>query len=377
MKVRSAIHIWLGTRPEVIKMAPLVRQLKSMDSMDVTVIGSGQHRELFNDALSTFNINVDIYFKCMATGQTLTTLSKKIIEGFEQVITERKPDLVLVHGDTLTAASVTFAAYLHGIPVGHVEAGLRSHDIKSPWPEEGNRRIIDSMSTLHFAPTEEALNNLENEGSAKLAFMTGNTIVDALNFSLSEARNNLETSNEVNEILGKYSSRPAILVTQHRREKFGAPIEKIFESLIQMADMGAHVIFPVHMNPNVEIPARRILGGREGITLLGPLRYATFLLLMSKSKIVVTDSGGIQEECPSLGIPVLITRDITERPEVINSGGGILVGDDTELLLSSVRELLLFSTLYQKMSLAKSPYGDGNASIRIAKHCLDYLSLVP
>lgn len=351
------ILFFFGTRPEAIKMAPVVDQLKSDKNFRVTVAVSAQHRDMLDQVLKIFGLKSDIDLDVMRPGQTLYELTSRVLLKFEPVLEKIKPDLVLVHGDTTTTLAGTLAAYYKKIPVGHVEAGLRTGDRYRPFPEEMNRRVTDAGATLFFAPTNESKRNLLREGhNDKYIFVTGNTVIDAL----------LETAARPAKIPLKVTGK-VVLMTAHRRENFGAPFKHVFNSVRQLARRFPNVqwVYPVHPNPNVKKPAHALLGGLSNVRLMPPLDYAALVALMKRCSFVVTDSGGLQEEAPSLGKPVLVLRDVTERPEAVRAGTVRLVGTDSGKFEREVTKLLLDKKHYAKMANAVNPYGDGRAAQRI------------
>jgi UDP-N-acetylglucosamine 2-epimerase (non-hydrolysing) len=355
-----------GTRPEAIKMAPLVHALASDDRFDAKVCVTAQHREMLDQVLELFEIEPDYDLNIMKAGQTLNDLTTAILTGLKPVLEEFKPDVVLVHGDTATTFAASLAAYYQKIKVGHVEAGLRTG---SPWPEEANRKLTSAITNYHFAPTAGSKKNLLNEGiSEDDIAVTGNTVIDALFW----VREKLKQDNSPSESLAsKFDyldpNKKLILVTGHRRESFGGGFERICEALRQIASKypEAQVLYPVHLNPNVQEPVNRLLKDLDNVFLIEPQQYLPFCYLMDRASIILTDSGGIQEEAPSLGKPVLVMRETTERPEAIDAGTVRLVGTDVELIVSQVGLLLTDSVEYQKMTKAHNPYGDGLACARI------------
>ena len=358
-----------GTRPEAIKMAPLVKALEIDNGIDAKVCVTAQHREMLDQVLNLFDIKPDYDLNIMKPGQTLYDVTTNILLGLKPVLEEFKPDIVLVHGDTATTLSTSLAAYYQQIPVGHVEAGLRTGNIYSPWPEEGNRKLTGAIATLHFAPTEASLNNLLNEGVKQSQIATtGNTVIDAL-FII---KNKLDTDADLNATLAAQypvidKTKKMILVTGHRRESFGGGFERICEALVEIAENHpeCQIIYPVHLNPNVREPVNRILNNVNNVHLIEPLDYLPFVYFMNQAHILLTDSGGIQEEAPSLGKPVLVMRDTTERPEAVNAGTVKLVGTDKQVIIDAVESLLVNKDEYRAMSRAHNPYGDGKACERI------------
>ncbi|WCR15345.1 non-hydrolyzing UDP-N-acetylglucosamine 2-epimerase [Paracoccus seriniphilus] len=358
-----------GTRPEAIKMAPVVTGLASDERFESQVCITAQHREMLDQVTSLFGIRPEYDLDVMKPGQDLTGVTSDILLGLRDVLAEARPDMVLVHGDTATTLSATLAAYYARIPIGHVEAGLRTGDLYSPWPEEGNRRVTGALADLHFAPTETSRASLRRENTPDdQIIVTGNTVIDALLQVVERIRNDAALSAELAERFSFIEpGRRVVLVTGHRRESFGGGFERICQALRQIADRFPDVdlVYPMHMNPNVREPVQRILGGADNIHLIEPLDYLPFVWLMSRSDIIVTDSGGIQEEAPSLGKPVLVMRDTTERPEAVDAGTVRLVGTDTDLIVQQVSLLLSDQSAYDQMSFAHNPYGDGKAVARI------------
>ncbi len=358
-----------GTRPEAIKMAPLVKQLESEPNVCSKVCVTGQHREMLDQVLNIFSIIPDYDLDIMKKKQDLTDITIKILKKISTVYDEYRPDLILVHGDTTTSFVASLAAYYKQIKVGHVEAGLRTGNIYSPWPEEGNRMLTANIANLHFAPTENSKSNLINEGIQESnIFVTGNTVIDALflGMNIINSRKNLkERFKKQFNFLDRYKN--IILVTGHRRESFGKGFIRICKSIKDIATKNSStaVVYPVHLNPNVQNPVTKILSEIPNVYLIKPLEYLEFIYLMDLSKIILTDSGGIQEEAPSLGKPVLVMRDNTERPEAVSANTVKLVGTNVENILTSVNQLLYDDKSYKLMSSASNPYGDGNAAKKI------------
>lgn len=358
-----------GTRPEAIKMAPLVLGLQHDDRFESVVCITAQHREMLDQVINLFGIEPDYDLNVMRDKQDLHSLTATMVQGLRSVISETSPDIVLVHGDTTTTLATSLAAYYSGKPIGHVEAGLRTGDIYSPWPEEGNRRVVGALATLHFAPTAGARENLlrENVPSDRIV-VTGNTVIDAL----AEVSERLLGDPQLNESLrSKFPffapHRKIVLVTGHRRESFGSGFDRICLALRELATSFSDVdfVYPMHLNPQVREPVTRILGAASNVHLIEPLDYLPFVWLMNHSHIILTDSGGIQEEAPSLGKPVLLMRDTTERPEAVDAGTVRLVGTDKDLIVKWVSTLLNDEAEYQAMSRAHNPYGDGKSVARI------------
>ncbi|MDA9322358.1 UDP-N-acetylglucosamine 2-epimerase (non-hydrolyzing) [Gammaproteobacteria bacterium] len=367
------ILIIFGTRPEAIKMAPLVRALGIDKRFDSKLCVTGQHREMLDQVLDLFEIKPDFDLNIMQPNQTLNDITTDIIIGLKPVLDSFNPDIVLVHGDTTTTFSSSLAAYYQQIKVGHVEAGLRTGDIYSPWPEEANRKLTSSISKYHFAPTIGAKKNLIKEGiSEKDITVTGNTVIDALFWVREKMQNDKSL---LNYLSSKFeyldSNKKLILVTGHRRESFGDGFERICEALRQVAFMHpeAQILYPVHLNPKVQEPVNRLLNEVDNIYLIEPQQYLPFCYLMNRASIILTDSGGIQEEAPSLGKPVLLMRNSTERPEAVDAGTVRIVGTNIEEITKQVHMLLTDKNEYEIMSMAHNPYGDGLACDRI----LDFL----
>ena len=422
---RKKVMLVFGTRPEAIKMAPLVKAYqKQSDKFETIVCVTAQHREMLDQVLNIFDITPDYDLDIMKAGQDLYDVTSRVLLGLRDVFTECKPDLVLVHGDTSTSTTAALAAFYQQIPVGHVEAGLRTHDLYSPWPEEANRQLTGRLAKFHFAPTELSKQNLLREGINEADIhVTGNTVIDALHLALDKIEsapelrksldNTLKTKGyDISERLAANNSslstdrirrseakeehsslttdhRPLILVTGHRRENHGQGFINICSALKQIAEKypNADIVYPVHLNPNVQKPVYEILGksvnseklqstgversrNTNNIFLIEPLEYLPFLHLMSQSTIVLTDSGGIQEEAPGLGKPVIVMRDTTERPEAVDAGTVKLVGTNIDLIVSEISRLLDDEVYYTSMSRANNPYGDGKACTRIMDQCL-------
>ncbi|WP_284879644.1 non-hydrolyzing UDP-N-acetylglucosamine 2-epimerase [Acinetobacter variabilis] len=368
--MKKKVLLVFGTRPEAIKMAPLALQLKQReDSFDTKVCVTGQHRQMLDQVLDLFNLTPDFDLNLMKPGQTLSDITSSVLKGLEQVFTEWTPDVVLVHGDTATTFAASLAAYYHKISVGHVEAGLRTGDIYSPWPEEANRKLTGALTTYHFAPTQSSYNNLIKENiDPKNITITGNTVIDAL----LTVKEKVETDRAVIAQFEQQfnfldSKKKLILVTGHRRENFGQGFLNICTALANIAKQypDVQIVYPVHLNPNVQKPVNELLSGISNIYLIAPQDYLPFVYLMNRSYLILTDSGGIQEEAPSLGKPVLVMRDTTERPEAVEAGTVKLVGTDATLIQQSVIELVENRDLYQTMAAAHNPYGDGTACQQI------------
>ncbi|MFA5537456.1 MAG: UDP-N-acetylglucosamine 2-epimerase (non-hydrolyzing) [Bacillota bacterium] len=360
-----------GTRPEAIKMAPLVKELKQTPGFNCLVAVTAQHREMLDGVLEIFQLRPDYDLDIMKSGQTLTQITSRVIIGLEEILVAEKPDLVLVHGDTSTTFAASLAAFYHKIPVGHVEAGLRTSNKYSPYPEEMNRRLTGVIADWHYAPTQEAKSNLLKENiSPQKIFVTGNTVIDALLTTVQNAEGQFTYLNrwEAEKIAALSPSRKILLLTAHRRENLGGPMKEIFGALDRIVAEFPQVelIFPVHKNPLVRELAQNILGANSRIHLIEPLDYAPFVNLMNRAHLILTDSGGLQEEAPALGKPVLVLRDTTERPEAVKAGTVALVGTDGEAVYNQTKALLTNDKLYSQMAEAVNPYGDGQASRRIA-----------
>ncbi|MEG0635668.1 MAG: UDP-N-acetylglucosamine 2-epimerase (non-hydrolyzing) [Pseudomonas sp.] len=366
--------IVFGTRPEAIKMAPLALNLAQDDRFESRVCVTGQHRQMLDQVLELFEITPDYDLNIMKPGQDLTDVTTAILQGLKPVLAEFKPDVVLVHGDTATTLATSLAAYYQQIPIAHVEAGLRTNNLYSPWPEEGNRRLTGTLAALHFAPTSTSRDNLLKEGTdAATIYTTGNTVIDALLEVVRKLESPALKSHFEKQFEFLDASRRMVLVTGHRRENFGDGFERICQALVQTARQfpDVDVVYPVHLNPNVREPVNRLLAGVDNIHLIEPLDYLPFVYLMSRSYLILTDSGGIQEEAPALGKPVLVMRDTTERPEAVAAGTVKLVGTDVDSIKEHLVQLLTDDATYREMSVAHNPYGDGKACARI----LDALSV--
>ena len=368
------VMIVFGTRPEAIKMAPLVHACKATPEFDTIVCVTGQHRQMLDQVLEIFDIQPDIDLDLMKAEQDLFDVTGSVLLGMRDVLKTHKPDIVCVHGDTTTAYAAATAAFYLGIPVAHIEAGLRTHDVQSPFPEEFNRQVIGKVATFHFAPTESTRENLLREGvPAERIFVTGNTVIDALFWVIArlETKDALQRPS-INRLLTEQlhfdlSSNRFVLITGHRRENFGQGFLSICEAIKQLAIAFPSVqfVYPVHLNPNVQAPVKDLISGHQNIHLIEPLEYEAFVYLLKHAYIVLTDSGGIQEEAPSLGKPVLVMREVTERPEAVTAGTVKLVGANTENIVKGISTLLHDESAYQAMALAHNPYGDGKAVSRI------------
>jgi len=360
-----------GTRPEAIKMAPLAIHLAEDDRFEAKVCVTGQHREMLDQVLDLFELRPDYDLDIMTPGQDLTDVTTGILQGLKRVLVDFKPDIVLVHGDTATTFAATLAAYYQQIPVGHVEAGLRTGNIYSPWPEEGNRKLTGALATLHFAPTATSKQNLLAEGIRESSIeITGNTVIDALLEVVAKLDSNQQLQRTYREQFSFLKAdKNLILVTGHRRESFGGGFERICQALADTAKAhpDTEILYPVHLNPHVREPVNRLLQGIHNVHLIEPLDYLPFVYLMNRAHIILTDSGGIQEEAPSLGKPVLVMRDTTERPEAVEAGTVKLVGTEVSVICENLNTLLNDEHAYAAMSRAHNPYGDGQASKRIVE----------
>ena len=386
--MKKRVMLVFGTRPEAIKMAPLVKCLQQRDNeFEPIVCVTGQHREMLDQVLKIFDIKPDYDLNIMKAGQDLYDVTTRVLTGMRDVLSQVKPDIVLVHGDTTTSTATALAAFYQQIPVGHVEAGLRTHNIYSPWPEEMNRQITGRISTLDFAPTPLSRQNLLNEGVGEgHIYVTGNTVIDALHIVVNKIKddNKLSKSITVSLLEQGYdvkrldSSRKLVLITGHRRENFGDGFLNICKAIKHLSEKYPNVdfVYPMHLNPNVREPIHKIFGNNlndlGNLFFIEPLEYLDFVFLMNKSSIVLTDSGGIQEEAPGLGKPVLVMRNTTERPEALDAGTVKLVGTDYNKIVDNVSLLLDDENEYSIMSRANNPYGDGKASPRIAEALLKF-----
>ncbi|MCX4274809.1 MAG: UDP-N-acetylglucosamine 2-epimerase (non-hydrolyzing) [Candidatus Gastranaerophilales bacterium] len=375
MDKKIKVAVIFGTRPEAIKMCPLVLELKKYKEFEPVTIVTAQHRQMLDQVLELFEITPDYDLNLMKPNQNLWSLTSDILLGTKEIFEKVKPDIVLIHGDTTTAFASALSAFYARIPIGHVEAGLRTFNKDYPFPEEINRVLADSVSDLHFAPTEGSVQNLLNSGikegisdgaldsayeNGRRIYKTGNTVIDALLYTV---KKDIDIS-----FIGLNPNLKTILLTSHRRENFGKPLENICDSILELVQKNKdiEIVYPVHLNPNVRNTVFSKLQGVDRVKLIDPLDYAPFCALMKKAHIILTDSGGVQEEAPSLGIPVLVLRDETERPEAVDCGCVKLVGTNKEKIVSTVQKLLDDSNFYNSMKMAVNPYGDGLASKRIA-----------
>lgn len=374
--MRKKILLVFGTRPEAIKMAPLVKVLQQDDCcFETRVCVTAQHRQMLDQVLEVFDIHPEYDLDIMAPGQDLYDITSRVLLGLRSVLTDFQPDVVLVHGDTTTSMAAALAAFYQQIAVGHVEAGLRTYNLSSPWPEEMNRQVTDRICTYYFAPTGESQQNLLRENiSQNHIYITGNTVIDALLMAVEMIAGNAEKQQRIHrELAAKgYEVSPHkryILVTGHRRENFGEGFLHICKAIGELATQhpDIDIVYPVHLNPNVQKPVYELLSHLSNVHLIAPLDYLPFVYAMQHSHLILTDSGGVQEEAPSLGKPVLVMRDTTERPEAVAAGTVKLVGTDAQAIVSNVNELLANDALYREMSETHNPYGDGKACQRIAE----------
>lgn len=380
------VMLVFGTRPEAIKMCPLVKEFqKDTKNFETIVCVTGQHREMLDQVLTIFDVKPDYDLNIMKQGQDLTDVTARVLTGLRDVFKECRPDVVLVHGDTTTSTAGALAAFYAQIPVGHVEAGLRTHNIYSPWPEEMNRQITGRIATYNFSPTPLSEKNLLEEKVHGKIVVTGNTVIDALHMVVEKLKNDIALAKEQEEILAKAGydvmrlkdGKKLVLITGHRRENFGEGFIRMVTAMKDLSEKYPDVdfVYPMHLNPNVRKPIHEVFGEdltRPNFFFIEPLQYLEFVYLMEKSTIVLTDSGGIQEEAPGLGKPVLVMRDTTERPEALESGTVHLVGTDYDKIINEVSTLLEDDTAYEKMSKAVNPYGDGKACSRIVSYLKEH-----
>lgn len=368
---KKKIAIVFGTRPEAIKMAPVILELNKQSKEYTTlVIVSAQHREMLDQVLDVFSIRPDFDMDIMKKNQTLSDITSDILKGIESIFLDEKPDMVLVHGDTTTSFAAALAAYYHQIPIGHVEAGLRTYDKYFPFPEEANRQLIDTLTDLFFVPTEMTKANLLNEGKDEHKIsVTGNTVIDAIHYTKES-----NTRHSSLDLMNDSPDQKWILLTMHRRENHGQPMQHVFEAINAITEKhkNVSVLMPVHLSPIVQAMANELLGDRDRIHLVEPLEVDVFHQVISKAYMVLTDSGGLQEEAPALDVPVLVLRDKTERPEGLEAGTLKVIGTEKDNVIYAVNELLVDTEIYLKMSKAVNPYGDGLASSRIIKEITKY-----
>ena len=368
--MKKKILVVFGTRPEAIKMAPVVKACKARPELEIKVCVTAQHRQMLDQVMEIFGLKADFDLNVMAPNQTLADVTCKVLKGMEEVFAEWKPDMILVQGDTTTVMAAALAAFYHKIAIGHVEAGLRTGNLYSPWPEEANRLIAGCLANQHYAPTPRSRDNLlkENKDPATV-FVTGNTVIDALH----EAVKIMDGDAALKARLATQfpfldPAKRLVLVTGHRRENFGEGFIHMCNAIKRVVSRpDVQVVYPMHMNPNVRKPVNEILGGLANVNLIEPLDYLSFLYMMRQSYLIMTDSGGVQEEAPSLGKPVIVMRDTTERPEAVDAGTVILAGTETESMASAAERLLDDAAFYDKMARAVNPYGDGLAARRIAE----------
>jgi UDP-N-acetylglucosamine 2-epimerase (non-hydrolysing) len=379
------VMLVFGTRPEAIKLAPLCHKLLAEKSLETIICVTGQHREMLDQVLNIFELEPDIDLNLMKKGQDLFDITSSVLIEMRSIFSKYKPDIVLVHGDTTTTMATSIASFYAGIPIGHVEAGLRTHNISSPFPEEFNRRIASIVTKIHFAPTALSKLNLVSEkiDESKIS-ITGNTVIDTLYWVLNKIESDAHLKHKIASLIEQYLSfnlvrTKYVLITGHRRENFGDGILNICEAIVTLANENpdVHFVYPVHLNPNVKGPVFKTLSGFDNIHLIPPLAYEPFVYLLNHCYLVLTDSGGIQEEAPSLGKPVLVMRNVSERPEAIEAGTVRLVGTDKEMIISNINKLLKDFDLYNRMSQAHNPYGDGKACMRIVERIKDLLNATP
>ena len=375
------VAIFMGTRPEGIKMAPVVKAIDAAEGLEPIVISTGQHKEMLQQVVDLFEIKVDHDLEVMQPNQTLPSLTARLITRIDELLEKTQPDMALVQGDTTTVFTAALCCFYRGIPVGHVEAGLRTGNMRSPFPEEANRKLACPLVSLHFPPTENSKANLMKELiDENIVHVTGNTVIDALHLEIARqesAENQAPLKKKLIEAIGEdFTQKPYVLVTGHRRENFGGGFDEICTALSILAKAHPEYLFiyPVHLNPKVQKPVYDTLGQFPNIKLIAPQPYSEFVMLINNSRIVLTDSGGVQEEAPSLGKPVLVMRDTTERPEGVDAGTVKLVGANADNIIASVNELIENPSAYETMAQAKNPYGDGKAAIRIAERIQKFLS---
>ena len=370
------ISVVFGTRPEAIKLAPVILALKQDDRFECHICVTGQHRQMLDQVMDVFGLTPDVDLSLMRPNQTLGKLTARAIDAVDDYLNDYSPDMVLVQGDTTTVFSAALAAFYHKIAVGHVEAGLRTWNLSSPWPEEANRVLTSRLTSLHFAPTEGSRSNLMKEGVDELGItVTGNTVIDALMIAIDKVRNEPPVVEGLDRAVIESWDR-MVLITGHRRENFGDGFESMCRAIAELAGRfpQTQFVYPVHLNPNVREPVNRILGNVAGgnVHLIEPLAYLPFVYMMDRATLILTDSGGVQEEAPSLGKPVLVMRDTTERPEAVEAGTVKLVGTDPDVIIDSVSELLQNVEIYERMSRSHNPYGDGHATERIVDAMVEF-----
>jgi UDP-N-acetylglucosamine 2-epimerase (non-hydrolysing) len=382
MTAKRNILVFMGTRPEAVKLAPVVAALRATSDFRCTVVATGQHKEMFRQVADTFGFTVDADLDVMRPNQSLAGLTARLLNGIDGWLDTEKPDMALVQGDTTTVLAASLACFYRRIPIGHVEAGLRTGNIWSPFPEEANRKLATPLVALHFAPTDAARTSLLREGVAGEAIsVTGNTVIDALRIEVARQLNDASLregiDNDLRQLLGAdWAQWPTVLITGHRRENFGDGIEQICRAIATLAGRfpDHRFVYPVHLNPNVLTHVNRLLGGLPNVRLIAPQNYRNFVALMARCRLVLTDSGGVQEEAPSLGKPVLVMRDTTERPEGVAAGTALLTGPKASAIVEHASRLLSDEAAYRSMATAKNPYGDGYAAEQIVQRIRNYFA---
>lgn len=368
-----------GTRPDAIKCAPVIHEFKRHQAYFQTfTCVTGQHREMLDSVLQFFAIVPDYDLNIMKKNQSVNQVIASSIKKLEKVYSESKPDLVIVQGDANPALAGSLSAYFNSIPIAHLEAGLRSGNLYSPFPEEGNRRIVSQLAALHFVPTQKAKENLNHENITRNVYISGNSVIDALLYTKKRIENDHSlVSEEIKHLVNKHVGKKLVLVTGHRRESFGAPMQELCESLIEIVStyLDIHIIFPVHLNPNVKSVVNKLLNSISNISLIDPVDYPDMVFLMMNSKIIISDSGGIQEEAPTLGVPIIVTREVTERTEALDSGNALLCKMEKQNIVSAFSRLISDDVQYRKMSLAKNPFGNGTTSKLVLKTVKSYFKL--
>lgn len=385
MTAKRSVLVFMGTRPEAVKLAPVVSALRAADDFNCTVVATGQHKEMFRQVADTFGIAVDADLDVMRPNQSLAGLTARLLNGIDEWLDSAKPDMALVQGDTTTVLAASLACFYRRIPIGHVEAGLRTGNIWSPFPEEANRKLAAPLVALHFAPTDAARTALLREGVANETIsVTGNTVIDALRIEVARQASDQQLRASIDTELGQslgadWTKWPTVLITGHRRENFGDGIEQICRAIAVLAARfpDHRFVYPVHLNPNVLTHVNRLLGGLSNVQLIAPQNYRNFVALMARCRLVLTDSGGVQEEAPSLGKPVLVMRDTTERPEGVAAGTAKLVGPKADAIVEHASRLLKDDAAYRAMATARNPYGDGYAADRIVLRIRDYFAADP
>jgi UDP-N-acetylglucosamine 2-epimerase (non-hydrolysing) len=374
----NKVAVIFGTRPEAVKLCPVVLALRAVPELDVQVCVTAQHRSMLDQILDVFGVQPDADLNLMQPNQSLAALTSRAVTGVAEYLEAERPDLVIVQGDTTTAFAAALAAFYRHIPVGHVEAGLRTGDMQAPFPEEMNRVLTTQLAELHFAPTTEASGHLRRAGVREdRIFVTGNTVIDALEYAVQLVRSRPQVIDGLAPALANGEHRELVLITGHRRENFGAGFRAICSGIAQLAELFPDVafVYPVHLNPNVRAPVHSMLGGRKNVHLIEPLSYLPFVALMDRCTMILTDSGGIQEEAPSLGKPVLVMRETTERPEAVREGTARLVGTDVRRIVAETSRLLSDPAERARMVTSRNPYGDGHASERIVRTCLEFFGV--